>query len=525
MHSAATRIDGTVAPLRLPRLLTVALILLPMLWAIGHLLPPLNHDAAALLAFSRRMLAGERLYADLIDLNPPMAFWLNLPALWLADVTGWSEPAMFQATVLAAVALSCWLGRTAATPLVPDTGPIVGVLVPSLTLFALLVLPAHSFGQRDHLVLVFALPYVVLTAGRLQGERYATRLALAIGAFAAIGLSLKPYFLVLPVLLELLVLARRGWDQAWHPTPIAILLALIVYLGTVLIGMPEYLGFVVPLVQNHYQSLSMAALPALLVGDQIPMLVVGMVVCTLLARRAVPFAVLAPAVITVLAFTVSGLLQAKGWDYHFVSARGALAILVGLTLGALIERVIDHRRTSNGAPAAISAMVVALVWLMSGALSPPFAAQSRFATSVAGRLSEVIRIHAPGGHVLWLSSSIYPQYPALNHGGATSAMRWMSLWLLPALYGRDTPVDGRLVPNPPEAMGLAENLLFRSIGDDLVRRQPALIIVQDATREGGFQGKAFDYLDYFRRNPRFAAEWRQYRPLVEIDGIRVYRRN
>ena len=524
MQTSVTRLETSAAFVRLPRLLTAVLILLPALWGVGYLVPPLNHDVGALLAFSRRMLGGERLYADLIDVNPPMAFWLNLPALWLAKLTGGSEAVMFQATVLAAIAVGALLTLKAASPLVEQTGPIVRVLVPSLALFAVAVLPAHSFGQRDHLVLVFTLPYIALTAGRLNGARYSTGLALAIGGFAAIGLSLKPYFLVLPVLLELLVLARRGWDQTWHPTPIAILVALIGYLGLVLIAMPEYLGFVVPLVQDHYQSLSMAALPALLIGDQVPALVIGLFVCTLLARRAVPFSLLAPLLAAILAFTVSGLLQAKGWDYHFIAARGALGILAGLALGALIERVLDPRRTSVGATGAITAMVVAVVWLMSGALNPPFAAQSRFATSTAGRMSDVIRTHAAGGHVLWLSSSIYPQYPALNHGGATSAMRWMSLWLLPALYGKNAVVNGRLVPNPPEAMGLAENLLFRSIGDDVSRRQPALIIVQDAAREGGFNGKAFDYLDYFRRNPRFAAEWRLYQPLVEIDGIRVFRR-
>ena len=39
-----------------------------------YFLPPLNHDAAALLHFSQRWLAGERLYVDLIDVNPPLIF-------------------------------------------------------------------------------------------------------------------------------------------------------------------------------------------------------------------------------------------------------------------------------------------------------------------------------------------------------------------------------------------------------------------------------------------------------------------
>src|SRR3954464_10558169 len=45
--------------------------------------PPLNHDAAAVLAFTQRWLGGEGLYTDLIDINPPLIFLLNLPAAWL----------------------------------------------------------------------------------------------------------------------------------------------------------------------------------------------------------------------------------------------------------------------------------------------------------------------------------------------------------------------------------------------------------------------------------------------------------
>ena len=36
---------------------------------VAILMPPLNHDVAAVMDFSRRWLAGEALYTDLIDVN------------------------------------------------------------------------------------------------------------------------------------------------------------------------------------------------------------------------------------------------------------------------------------------------------------------------------------------------------------------------------------------------------------------------------------------------------------------------
>ena len=65
------------------------LALLPTLLFIPFVLaPPLNHDVAAVLGFSERWLAGERLYVDLIDVNPPLIFVLNLLPAFIAARTG-----------------------------------------------------------------------------------------------------------------------------------------------------------------------------------------------------------------------------------------------------------------------------------------------------------------------------------------------------------------------------------------------------------------------------------------------------
>ena len=68
---------------RLPALLP-ALLFVPMVLA-----PPLNHDVAAVLQFSQRWLAGEHLYSDLIDVNPPLIFVLNLIPRGLRRLLRW----------------------------------------------------------------------------------------------------------------------------------------------------------------------------------------------------------------------------------------------------------------------------------------------------------------------------------------------------------------------------------------------------------------------------------------------------
>ncbi|MBX9697943.1 MAG: hypothetical protein K2X74_00845, partial [Acetobacteraceae bacterium] len=73
------------------------------------LAPPVNHDAAAVLGFAERWLAGERLYADLIDVNPPLIFLLNLAPAALGAWTPLGPVAALQLCLLALCALSVLL--------------------------------------------------------------------------------------------------------------------------------------------------------------------------------------------------------------------------------------------------------------------------------------------------------------------------------------------------------------------------------------------------------------------------------
>ena len=80
-----------------------ALLFVPMI-----LSPPLNQDVAGVLQFSQRWLAGERLYVDLIDVNPPLIFVLNLIPAAIAAVTPLGGVLALQVCLFVYGGL-CWL--------------------------------------------------------------------------------------------------------------------------------------------------------------------------------------------------------------------------------------------------------------------------------------------------------------------------------------------------------------------------------------------------------------------------------
>src|SRR5580658_4592809 len=119
MHlgSLATPAASRVAPgfaARLGRAVRTALRMLPallpvLLFVPFVLAPPINHDVAAVLSFSERWLAGEHLYSDLIDVNPPLIYVLNLLPAAIAAATGLDAVIALQGCLVAFGLFVWWL--------------------------------------------------------------------------------------------------------------------------------------------------------------------------------------------------------------------------------------------------------------------------------------------------------------------------------------------------------------------------------------------------------------------------------
>jgi hypothetical protein len=122
----------------------------------------MNHDGAGILHLVRRMLAGEALYVDIVDVNSPLMFPLGLPRVWLADLLGvpprlgWVGAVLAAWAVLDAARLLC--GR-------PERGAVVLADAFLLSLGAAGMLGEHFF-------LLLAFPWIVVRAAGVPAEGY-----------------------------------------------------------------------------------------------------------------------------------------------------------------------------------------------------------------------------------------------------------------------------------------------------------------------------------------------------------------
>nr|MBA2466525.1 hypothetical protein [Sphingomonas sp.] len=216
--------------------------------ALQSLVIPIDCDVSWLITVSEKLLAGARLYVDVIEPNPPASVWLYLPSVWLAGRSGLHPEAIVAAIFIAGALLSLGATLRLAGGL---RQPPAALLLAAAIGFVGLILPLGLFAQREHAALLLAFPALAALALVADGRRLPLGNALATGAAAGFVMVLKPHF-------ALAILPAAGY-AAWRtgsPRPLlpAMLAALGVvgaYAAAILYFAPEYLRLV-PLLAEIY---------------------------------------------------------------------------------------------------------------------------------------------------------------------------------------------------------------------------------------------------------------------------------
>jgi hypothetical protein len=180
-----------------------------------HVYTPINHDEAFYIEGAGRLLDGGRLGVDIIDIIPPHVWWISAVPVWLARQIGVRSDiaATIFTALMAAVSLFTF------DRLIEDESP-VGLMrraVVPIAAILVLFLPGYDFGQREHWALLLTLPYVVARSRRITGATISNTAGLAVGFAACLGFCIKPYFLLVPISLEIWLLARTRRPFVWFP--------------------------------------------------------------------------------------------------------------------------------------------------------------------------------------------------------------------------------------------------------------------------------------------------------------------
>lgn len=275
----------------------------------------LTHDAAWQMWVGRQLLHGADLYSDIIEINPPLWFWLAQPLSALSQTLCVDGLNVLVAFFLVSIAVSLFLTNR----LLQGWPQWRRTLF--LITFVVMALPPTNFGQREHFTFISATPYVLLIGCRRSAATVSPNLATLIGSFAAIGLALKPHFALIPIVLELWL--RRSIIR---PETVVLAVSGTIYAASVYLLEPDYFSKAVPMAQQAYSQFGNFD-PRTLLSTALPLLVALMVRpgCNDVSRALL---------VASLTFYLVFVWQMKGFAYQVIPAMGMLALALAATASA-----------------------------------------------------------------------------------------------------------------------------------------------------------------------------------------------
>ena len=470
---------------------------------------PLKDDVAWLLYVARKWLGGQHLYTDLVEVNPPLIVWIYAVPAMLSSWLGLG-PKTVSAPFFAAMLLGCawWTAELlhGRATLFARRLPVFGVIGT-----VLLLLPGVEFGQREHLLVAAALPYLALLTRELQGEPEPPRGAALAGAIAALGCALKPSYL--PAFLVLELVGRAHGGRLLRVATLSATATLGLYGFGVLVFCPAFLDNAVPLALALYGGTDT---PCWEILRESAVLLGGVASVALLAamwRSTLPDdqpflrTLLILLATFALVASASYIVQGKNWFYHRLPAAFATVLALLLWVAAVLRA--RPRLTVRLAASALLATVTLgeFAWSDYDRMKTWVEAAVEPELSTEVKLERLVKREKARTYIAF-SEWIALGFPVVNDTGVTWASRFDSMWALKGELWRARR-DGAT----PKAWPIR-----RWITRDFVANCPDLAVVD--TREG------INYVAVLSASdPAFAEAWSRYHQIAAFDGLRVLKRD
>ena len=154
-----------------------------------------NTDVSWLLTVGERVLDGQRLYVDVLEINPPMAVLIYMPGIVIARALGLPVETVTDGLIFAAIFVSLAIVARILKPSSVLPGATSSRWLP-LGFAVLAILPMQAFGQREHIAIVELLPLLAVFAVRMKGESPSAWTAVIAGCGAGLAVSFKPHFAI-----------------------------------------------------------------------------------------------------------------------------------------------------------------------------------------------------------------------------------------------------------------------------------------------------------------------------------------
>jgi hypothetical protein len=438
---------------------------------------PIDADVSWLITVSERILAGDRLYVDILEVNPPASVWMYVPLVWLAHGIGARPEAVVAGGFVAVALVSVFATVKLASRLDGAARPLW--LAASLS-FVALILPMALFAQREHAALLLALPALAALALVAEGKRLSKTALCASGFAAGLIVVIKPPFALAIVAPAAWAMWKRGSVAPFLLPAAAAGAAMTLYGVAVVAFTSAYFGLL-PVIAQTYAPMHNLLWKVVVGPTVFPAICLALAIL-LRPRRAPSLA--AAWGLGSAGFVLAAILQAKNYPNHWLPGTGlAIAALLYLLAGANIERV---RRVAIGA--ATATLVIGAMYQWAIRPDPAVAAA-------------VLRVAPPSPTVISLSPQLATGHPLTRNVGG----HWIG-----SRAGLFTAAGARFVGLKDKAARDAYREDIDSFARDVSQHSPDVVLVDKPSKT------------WLMREPAIARTMSAYGPAANAGDTEVW---
>lgn len=461
----------------------------------------LTHDVVWQFWIARQMLGGAILYDDIIEINPPLWFWMGVAVSWIAKQIGLSAIFLLKFSVVTSALISILLTDS----FLPRNGLKHRSFVAIASFFVLTLLPIYDFGQREQLALIAALPYCALISARCRWESVPVVKAVTIGLMAAAGFALKHYFAAVPLLLEImLIVSLRGKYRPLRPETLILAASAVIYAAAIIAFTPEFLTKIVPMVRLAYGGYENPLLPQLIGRHQMAIYI--LLLALVMNRRIFTFRTSSTAtyLMATCGFAIAYFAQKKGWQYHAIPISGLLTIALITLLAEATTRLVPVRSLLAG-----SFTLAIVFWIFTYSIGP-------YRSGGEAAFNSATKSLKPGDTIFVASTGPRLGWPMVEEQGYKWPSRYFALW---TTAGTEAP--GASLGKKVKFEKLADDVRT-DIAHDLTCLPPKIILVENPVRNRYISQPDFSYLKYLQMDNTLANFLENYTFAGKEAGMDIY---
>ena len=280
----------------------------------------LNSDVSWLIHASTRLLSGGSYTDSFFETNPPFILYLYSPIVLFKKLYLISNSIAIKAYVFLLSSISLYLCFISLKKIYKNNNLLLSTFLITLCVIYL-ILPMNEFGQREHLLIIFTFPYFLLMATQLDVSTKTITITknqiMLIGLMAGLGFTIKPYFYIAFLSVELYYLFRiRKLTCNIRSETTIIFLVLLAYFFLIYYFNFDYITTIIPLIINLYYQTYSIPLTKILTDNQ------SLFIYTIIIFYWINFDkkndnnLLNILFLALIGFLAEFIIQRMGWYYH-----------------------------------------------------------------------------------------------------------------------------------------------------------------------------------------------------------------